>query len=105
MLALNWSDKTGESPATLQDFEVLFGNVVGVILGFAGITLFVLLIVGGFKFMTSGGDPKAVEEAKKTLTSAIAGLLIIIFSFLILQFIKDFTGVDVTVFKVFQGNP
>lgn len=86
--------------ATISDLGDLFKNVVSYALGFAGIVLFILLIIGGFKFITSGGDPKAVEGARKTLTSAIAGLVIIIISFLILVLITKITGVDVTKFNV-----
>ena len=88
--------------ATLQDLEGLFSNVVGIILGIAGITFFILLLSSGFKFITSGGDPKALEGAKKTLTYAIGGLIVIILSYLILLLIKEVTGVDVTIFKIVQ---
>jgi hypothetical protein len=103
VFAQNYSDPKGDSPATLQDLEVSFGRVVEVMLGLAGIALFIMLIVGGFKFITAGGDPKAIEGAKKTLTYAIGGIVLIVLSFLILRFISTFTGVDVTQFKIFQG--
>jgi Type IV secretion system pilin len=86
--------------ATISNFSCLFSNVVKVALGFAGIVLFILLIVGGFKYITSGGDPKAIEGAKKTLTSAILGLVLILVSYLILVLISAITGVDVTLFKI-----
>lgn len=95
-------DPSGDCIATLQGLEGLFSNVVGIILGIAGIVFFILLLSSGFKFITSGGDPKALEGAKKTLTYAIGGLIIIILSYLILLLIKEITGVDVTIFKVTQ---
>jgi glucose uptake protein GlcU len=86
--------------AKISDLSGLFGRVVGFALGFAGIVLFLLLIVGGFKYITSGGDPKAVEGAKKTLTYAIGGLIVILLSYLILVLISNITGVDVTNFNI-----
>jgi len=86
--------------ATIADLGLLFKNIVSYALGFAGIVLFILLLVGGFKFITSGGDPKAVESAKKTLTSAIAGLFIILVSYLIMILISNILSVDVTEFKI-----
>ncbi len=86
--------------AKISDLGVIFERIVGYALGFAGIVLFILLIVGGFKFITSGGDPKAVEGARKTLTSAITGLVLILVSYLVLVLIKNITGVDVTRFNV-----
>jgi len=98
---MNWS-VNADTPAPLSDLEVVFSKVVGVVLGFAGIVFFVLLILSGFKFMTAGGDPKALESAKKTLTYAIGGLVVILLSYLILVLIQTITGVNVTTFKVSQ---
>lgn len=88
------------APAKISDLETVFGNVVRAALGFAGIVLFILLLVGGFKYITSGGDPKAAEGAKKTLTYAIGGLVLILLSYLILVLIYKITGVDVTQFNI-----
>jgi hypothetical protein len=88
--------------ASISNLSCLFGKIVTYALGFAGIVLFILLISAGFKYITSGGDPKAVEGAKKTLTYAIAGLIVILLSYLILVLIKTITGVDVTNFQVVQ---
>ena len=88
--------------ATLQGLETVFNNVVSVALAFAGIVLFVMLILGGFKYLTAGGEPPKVEAAKKTLTYAIAGIVFVALAFLILRFIGVFTGVDVSQFKIFQ---
>ena len=86
--------------ATIKDLETVFGNVVRAALGLAGIVLFVLLLSGGFKYITSGGDPKAIESAQKTISYAIGGLIVIVLSYLILVLIKTLTGVDVTQFKI-----
>lgn len=86
--------------AKISDLETVIGNVISYVLGFAGIVLFILLLIGGFRYITSGGDPKAVEEAKKTLTSAIAGLIIILLAYVIMVLITNLTGVDVTNFKI-----
>jgi len=89
-------------PATISGLELVFVNVVRAALGFAGIVLFILLLVGGIKYITSGGDPKATEGAQKTITYAIGGLALILLSYLILVLIKTITGVDVTQFVVTQ---
>lgn len=86
--------------ATIEDLGIVFQNLVSSLLGFAGIVLFILLLTGGFKYITSGGDPKAVEGAQKTLTYAIRGLIAVLLSYLILVFIKQITGVGVTEFNV-----
>ena len=100
-LAQNWS-ANAENAATLQDLEVVFARIISAILGLAAIVLFIMLLVGGFKFISAGGDPKAVESAKKTLTYAIAGMVLVASAYLILRFINVFTGLDVVNFRVFR---
>lgn len=85
---------------TIADLGEVFSRGVSSILGLAGIALFVVLLMGGFKYITAGTDPKAVESAQKTLTYAIIGLVIILAAYLILVLIKQITGVDVTQFNI-----
>jgi len=87
-------------PATLEGLERVFSGIITSLLGFAGIALFIMLIVGGFLYITAGSDPKRAEGAKKTLTYAIMGIVFIALAFLFLQIISWFTGVDVTTFRV-----
>ncbi len=92
-------------PATFNDLNIVFENVVGTLLGLAGIILFMMLVAGGFKYITSAGDPKSVESAKKTLTSAIAGLVLTASAYLILRIIADFTGAtNILNFNVYLPN-
>jgi hypothetical protein len=62
-------------------------------LEFAGIVAVILIIISGITLITSGGDPKKIDQAKKTLTYAIAGLVLIFFSFFIVIFIAQTTRV------------
>jgi hypothetical protein len=48
-------------------------NVLGIVLGIAGV---IMVIVSGFKYITSGGDSGAVSSAKRTLIYALVGLVI-----------------------------
>ena len=91
---------TSKGVLSLKAFEYIFDNLVTVVLSFAGIVLFLMLVAGGFRFITAGGEPKAVQGARNTLTFAIAGLVLIVVSLLILRFIETFTGVNVTIFKI-----
>lgn len=60
----------------------------------AGGIALLMIIIAAFKFTISKGDPKRVGEAKELLQSAIIGLLFIVFSVTILQFI------GVTIFRI-----
>ncbi len=91
-----------QGAATLGCLEPIFTSVVKALLELAGAVLFIMLLVGGFKFLFSGGDQKKLESAKGAITNAIIGLVVIIMAYLILLTIKTFTGVDVTNFTVGQ---
>ena len=88
--------------ATIRGFEWIFQNIVVSILSLAGIVLFILLLLGGFKYMTSGGNPENAASAQKTISYAIVGLVLIALSYLILIFIQAFTGADVTNFIIYR---
>lgn len=86
--------------ATLQCLECIVQSILNIAIRLAGIAVFIFIIIGGFKYLTSGGDPKATESAKNTLTYAILGLALLILAWFILKFISIFTGVDVTQFQI-----
>lgn len=71
--------------------KTLVARIFGLVLGLSGGIALILFIVSGYRFMTSGGSPEAFQAARDMLVSAIAGLLFIIFSFVILEII----GVDI----------
>ena len=81
-------------PAELKDLNVIFENILGVAARLAGIAALVMVLVGGFKYLTSGGDPKATEQAKHTLTWAALGLAALVGSWFILKLIATLTGVE-----------
>jgi len=101
--ATSWYDSSGASPAPLSDLEVVFASITRVALGLAAIALFVMFIIGGFKLITAGSDPKAAESAKKTVTSAVLGVVLLALAYLILTLIANFTGLtNLTNFTVTQ---
>jgi hypothetical protein len=96
-----WSGRcVSDGVATIQGFECLFQNILVVIFGIAGLTFLAMFIVGGFKYLTSGGDSKKTAAASATLTYAVIGVVGIIISWLVLLFIEQFTGIKVTIFKI-----
>lgn len=85
---------SGDKPKPLTELEGIFGNVVQSAIALAGIILFIMLLVGGFKYITAGPDPKAAAAARGTITFAIIGMVFIALAFLILRLLADFTGVE-----------
>ncbi|MCX6793857.1 MAG: hypothetical protein NTY06_02010 [Candidatus Gottesmanbacteria bacterium] len=89
-----------EGAATFKCFEPLFTNVVVALTALVGIALFIMLVIGGYGFLFSGGDQKKLEKARGTLTAAITGVVVIVVAYLILKTIQVFTGVNVTQFTI-----
>ncbi len=70
--------------------KALVNDILKIGVNAAGGIAFLLMLYGGFLFLTSGGDENKLHEATEVITSAIAGLLVIIFSVFLLQLIgKD----------------
>ena len=73
----------GETPATM------LGSVVGALLSFVGVLFFLLMIYGGFLWMTARGNEQQVEKAKNLIISAVVGLVIIFAAYAITALIGD----------------
>ena len=73
-------------------------RIFSFVLGIAGGIALILIMISGYKMMASQGNPEQVQAARDQLTSAVVGLLFIIFSFVILEII----GVDILKIPGFQ---
>ncbi len=85
---------------TIKCLEAVFANILSASIALAGLALFVMLVIGSFKYLTSGGDPKQTETAQKTITYAVLGIVLIISSYVILRLIGNFTGLDLLKFEI-----
>lgn len=93
-------DIPGDCPAGLDQIEQVFRNVVSVVVGLAFVTLLVMLVWAGIKYLISGGEPKAIQSAHQTVTWALLGVVFMAIAWIVLQLIKAFTGIDVTIFNI-----
>lgn len=69
------------------DLAGRIGQLVGSLLAFVGVVFLILMIWGGFKWMTAHGSPEEVKKAKDLITNAVIGLLIVVGAYLITSFI------------------
>lgn len=65
----------------------LLGTILRLALGLAGGIAFLLILFGGLQIMTSAGNPEQLNAGRELVTSAIIGLILILFSIFLLQFI------------------
>ena len=69
------------------DPREMAASVVKIMLGFLGIIAVLLVLLGGFKWMTASGDEAKIDEAKKMIGAGIIGLVVILAAFGIAQFV------------------
>ena len=78
-----------------QDLRVVIARTISAVLGFLGIIVIVVVIWGGFRWMTAGGNEEKVKSAKGILIAGTIGLAIIIMAYAIATFVA-YTLADVT---------
>ena len=76
--------KCGDNGKGLSD---VIKNIIKVMSILVGIVAVIMLIIGGFKYITSGGDASNVASAKNTIIYAIVGLIIVALAQVIVQFV------------------
>ena len=64
-----------------------FKQITNTILYIVGIVAVIMLIIGGIRYVVSGGDSKKVTDAKNTVLYAIIGLVIAVFAYAIVNFV------------------
>ena len=74
-------------PTDLFGENGVFKRVTNTIIYIVGIIAVIMLIIGGIRYVISGGDAKKVTDAKNTVLYAIIGLVICFFSYAIVNFV------------------
>jgi len=93
ILAINPQATCGKKAASSTLNKVL-QLVLQMISAIAGVIAVIMLIVGGFKYITSQGDANAAASARNTLIYAIVGIMIVVFAQVIVKFVlKKSAGV------------
>jgi len=88
-MELNWPNSPAGTPLNDTSDLTMFVQYVyewGIALG--GLAAFVSLVIAGFQYLTSVGDPTKMSEAKGRATSAVFGLVLLLGSWLILNTIN-----------------
>lgn len=65
---------------------------VTLILIIAALISFIFLIIGGIRWITSGGDKEGTAKAQSTITAALIGLVIVFAAWAIIQLLQTFFG-------------
>lgn len=72
-----------------SDLSITIGTIVGAVLAFIGVIFLILMIYGGFLWMTAGGNEEEVKKAQSLIIAAVVGIIIISSAYLITKFIGE----------------
>lgn len=74
---------------TNTDLSSIASKVVNILSIIVGVVAVVMIIVGGFRYITSGGESSNVSGAKNTLIYAIVGLVIVALAQIIVHYVLN----------------
>jgi hypothetical protein len=79
----------GETGLSSTDVRTTIARVIRVVMSLLGIVAVVIVLIGGFKWMTAGGNDDQVGEAKKWIFSGVIGLVIILSAYALASFVLN----------------
>jgi len=82
----NGADSIGLGNA---DVKEIVNNIIVVILGFLGLIAVVLILIGGFMWMTAGGNEERVKKGRQFIINGVIGLVIILAAYAIAKFVIE----------------
>ncbi|MCD4705795.1 hypothetical protein K8R61_01815 [bacterium] len=85
------ADQAGFNTSVTETSSIskAIGEIIGIFLSFLGIIFFILMVYGGFMWMTAAGNQDKVGTAKKIIANAILGLIIVFSAYIITYIITN----------------
>ena len=81
------SAKTEEQPAEVTGSGGVFQTITNVLLFIIGAISVIMLIIGGIRYVVSGGDSSAVTAAKNTILYAVIGIIVALLAYALVNFV------------------
>ncbi|MDO8335755.1 MAG: hypothetical protein Q7T74_03170 [Candidatus Saccharibacteria bacterium] len=79
--------QTDEMPTTIEGEGGVFQTITNVMLFIIGAISVIMLILGGIKYVVSGGDSSAVTSAKNTILYAVVGIIVALLAYALVNFV------------------
>lgn len=70
-----------------EDVNNFVGNLMDVLIWIVGVAAVIMIIVGGVKYITSGGDANKLTSAKNTILYSVVGLVVALFAYAIVTWL------------------
>jgi len=89
VLAGTETTASGAGLATDTSVPTMVGNTIRIILGISGTAALIIVVIGGVKWMTSGGAEAKITSARKLMVSGAIGIVIIAAAYAITSFVMN----------------
>ncbi len=77
-------------------FYNMLQAVITLVFTFAALAVLFFVVWGALEWIISGGDKESLAKAKKKITTALIGLLVLSLSFLLVTLVGKIVGIDFT---------
>ena len=94
-VALAQTNVVPSNIAGINNLLTVVRGIIRFILVVAFIVAFVMLLIGGVRWILAGGDEKAVGSARNTITAALIGLVIVLVAYAIIRLVEVFFNVNI----------
>ena len=88
-LSVQTNNCTGDLSTGTDQIQRIVTMVINIFSVVVGIVAVIMIIYGGFKYITSGGDSGNITSAKNTIVYAIIGLVVVALAQFIVKFVLD----------------
>jgi hypothetical protein len=72
----------------------IFSKIIGVVTIAAGLYFLIQFLIAGFSWISSGGDPQKIAEARGRITNALIGLILVVGAIAIMKVVGIFFGIQ-----------
>ncbi len=80
---------------SLNNLGDIFNILLSLAFFVAGVAMFFNLVIGGIQWISSGGDQKALDSARRRLTNAVVGLIIVVAAYAIALILEKVFGIRI----------
>ncbi len=83
-----------ENPLNADSFAELFVGIADWIAGIVALLAVLMIVVGGFQYMVSGGNEEKTKQARQTIQWSLVGLVVVLLSWSLLNTLLTILGVE-----------
>jgi hypothetical protein len=88
-LTVDSGGNCGATSGGTEKINSIITTVINIFSIIVGVVSVIMIILGGFRYITSGGDSSNVQSAKNTIIYALIGLVVVALAQFIVQFVLN----------------